>query len=264
MARVASPVWYRLTFCGGWRLIFWMDWNKIKSRTPLNSQWYEFKLCLLLFRCSTHFNAVYCVQYMSIKSTWSYVHCWCRNSMLLNWFMKCVASTFFNLLLIQGCHNGNEYTPLKYNGLVVHVCWCKLNSPTVCVWLKPAPLGLYVRAGLFSVQLLAWAQHPSKAQMLAHWPFPASHLSLAASLLGWPAGVENQPLMGLWGLKGGGGWGWGNDEIPGRSSMHWLTGLDTEEAHSSGLAYFLHQWLSASWLAGRAGSHTPCVFHASM
>ncbi|KAK5929814.1 hypothetical protein CgunFtcFv8_011015 [Champsocephalus gunnari] len=55
-------------------------------------------------------------------------------------------------------------------------------------------------------QLLARAQHPSQAQMPAHRPplcSPASHLSLAAVLLGWPAGVENQALMGLWGLQEG-------------------------------------------------------------
>ena len=81
----------------------------------------------------------------------------------------------------------------------------------MCVRLEPhAPSGLHVRAGLFSVQLLAGAQHPPRAQMLAHWPpqpYPlaslASHLSLAASLHGWPAGVENQPLMGLRGLEEG-------------------------------------------------------------
>lgn len=93
-------------------------------------------------------------------------------------------------------------------------CMCLLVqgkfSNCVCVWLEPhAPPGLYVRAGLFSVQLLAVAQHPPWAQMLALRPpqpspaSPASHLSLAASLCGWPAGVENQPLMGLWGLEEG-------------------------------------------------------------
>lgn len=45
--------------------------------------------------------------------------------------------------------------------------------------------------------------------MLAQWPpqpYPASlasHLSLALGLCGLPAGVENQPLMGLRGLKQG-------------------------------------------------------------
>ncbi|CAB1451628.1 unnamed protein product [Pleuronectes platessa] len=66
--------------------------------------------------------------------------------------------------------------------------------------------GLEVRAKLFSVQLLARAKHPPQAQMLAHQPpqpSPASHLSLAVSFPGWPAGVENQPLMGLWGLEEG-------------------------------------------------------------
>lgn len=79
-----------------------------------------------------------------------------------------------------------------------------------CMRLEPhAPPGLYVRAGLFSVQLLAGAQHPPWAQMLAHRPPQpysasiASHLSLAVSLYGWPAGVENQPLVGLWGLEEG-------------------------------------------------------------
>lgn len=49
---------------------------------------------------------------------------------------------------------------------------------------------------------------------------PASHLSLAASLPGWPAGVENQPFDGSVGTGGGDGRGCGEDESPGRSSMH--------------------------------------------
>jgi len=43
------------------------------------------------------------------------------------------------------------------------------------------------------------------------------------------------------GTGGGDGRGCGENESPGRSSMHWLTGLDTEKAHSPGLAPFLHQ-----------------------
>lgn len=78
------------------------------------------------------------------------------------------------------------------------------------MWLEPhTASGLHVRTGLFSVQLLAGAQHPPWAQMLAHWPpqpHPASlasHLSLAISLHGWPAGMKNQPLMGLRGREEG-------------------------------------------------------------
>lgn len=117
--------------------------------------------------------------------------------------MSCL--NIFNVLLMKESHNINELIPLKSNGLVVYIYWSK-----VCAQLEPhAPLGPCVMAGLFSVQLLAWTQHPPWAQMLAHWPpqlspvSPASHLSLAANLLGWLAGVENQPLMGLWGRKEG-------------------------------------------------------------
>ncbi len=58
-------------------------------------------------------------------------------------------------------------------------------------------------------QFSYWLEPSTLPQMLAHrppQPSPASlasHLSLAASLCGWPAGVENQPLMGLWGLEEG-------------------------------------------------------------
>ena len=55
-----------------------------------------------------------------------------------------------------------------------------------------------------------WSPAPSPgsdAGSLASSALPlaslASHLSLAASLHGWPAGVENQPLMGLRGLEEG-------------------------------------------------------------
>lgn len=97
----------------------------------------------------------------------------------------------------------------------VCVCRRKVNSPTAydAVGAVCNLQALYVSTGQDYFQFSYWPRpsNPPRAQMLAHRPSsafplasPASHLSLAASLPGWPAGVENQPLMGLWGLGGGG------------------------------------------------------------
>lgn len=106
---------------------------------------------------------------------------------------------FLQIFMDAGGPHRLEEAPIKRSG----VCWCRLN---LCVCLEShAPSGLHVRGGLFSVQLLAAAQHPpptppgSDAGSLASSALlhcPASHLSLAVGLHGWPASVENQTLMG--------------------------------------------------------------------
>lgn len=128
------------------------------------------------------------------------------------------------------------------------------------MWLEPhTASGLHVRAGLFSVQLLAGAQHPPWAQMLAHWPpqpHPASlasHLSLAISLHGWPAGMKNQPLMGLRGLEEGMARLVGRMKVPGgRACTDWqaltLEGPTAQAWHPS---FSNHEgWLTGlqSWI----------------